>query len=197
MRAVSTFEAPYPHGVVEQVLADEVAEGLADWIADPATWLACDQADPPRRSFYWSSHGAPAPVADLLTVPLMAQLRMEAQEAFGKRFAEDFPVSANRYPAGQGIRIHNDYFPDPAAHRHFFTHRLIIYLSRDVDPGNGGLLGIFEQDDPATQVRTIVPGFNAGTLMAMGPHSHHAVSTVRTGVRYSLGFSFTNTHGGY
>lgn len=197
MHNISTYETPYAHATVQRVFAPDVAARLAEWIADPRTWRACDLADPPLRSFYWPSEDPPAAVAALLTEELMTSLREQAQEAFGTRFTERFAVSANRYTAGQGIKIHNDFFPDPAAHRHFFTHRLIAYLSPGADPAGGGLLGIFERDDPASRQRTIVPEFNSGVLMAMGPHSYHAVSIVKRDTRYSLGFSYVNAHGGY
>ncbi|GLZ77485.1 hypothetical protein Afil01_22920 [Actinorhabdospora filicis] len=197
MESATLFRTPFPHGTVRGVFPEDVARELAMWIGDERTWRDCDREDPPRRSFYWTSTAAPPAIAGLLTPALMRSLREQAEEIFGKSFERDFPVSANRYPVGHGIKIHNDYFPDPAAHRYFFTHRLIVYLSPDTDADSGGLLGIFERDDPGTRIRTIVPAFNAGSLMAMGPGSFHAVSAVKTGVRYSIGFSFTNITGRY
>lgn len=193
----TVFDSPFPHGVVEGVFSSDVASGLADWIGAPRTWQDCDQADPPRRSFYWTADDPPPVIAHLLTGDRAQSLRAQVEELFHTEFDRDFPVSANRYPVGHGIKIHNDYFPEPGSHPYFFTHRLIAYLSPEADAGSGGLLGIFERDVADARVRTIVPTFNSGSLMAMGPESFHAVSVVKAAVRYSIGFSFTNVTGRY
>ncbi|GAB1690083.1 hypothetical protein KRM28CT15_18860 [Krasilnikovia sp. M28-CT-15] len=191
------FDQPFPHGLVQDVFSPEVAKSLAEWIRATRTWQECDRAAPPRRAFYWNADGAPDAIAGTLTPGLMLSLRERVEGLFRARFKREFSVSANRYPAGHGIKIHNDYFPDPDAHPFFFTHRLIAYLSPGVDAGSGGLLGIFAGEAPEDRVRTIVPSFNSGSVMAMGPASFHAVSNVRAGVRYSIGFSFTNATGTY
>jgi hypothetical protein len=197
MTGASMFDQPFQHGTIQQVFNIETARALSEWIGAASTWKECDSAVPARRTFYWNSDGAPGPIRDTLTPGLMQSLRDRVEELFGRRFSTTFTVSANRYSAGHGIKIHNDYFPAPGSHPFFFTHRLIVYLSPGGDASSGGLLGIFAGDKPQDRVRTIVPTFNSASVMAMGPRSFHAVSAVRAGTRYSIGFSFTNTTGGY
>jgi 2-oxoglutarate-Fe(II)-dependent oxygenase superfamily protein len=196
MHGIRMYQEPFPHGTVEKVYAAPDAALLRDWIAQSSTWRECDAADPPRRGIFFDSEHVLPGLDAVLSRDFLDGLHAQIEEIFGVRLKPRFTISANRYLPGEGIKIHNDFFPDPS-HRHFFTHRLVTYLSADLEPDAGGKLGIFADDTAGSMVRVITPTLNSGSLMAMGPKSYHAVSTLRAGVRFSLVFSFCDTSGNY
>jgi Rps23 Pro-64 3,4-dihydroxylase Tpa1-like proline 4-hydroxylase len=86
--------------------------------------------------------------------------------------------------AGQRIRIHNDYIPDQE------SHRVLVQLNRGWTDDMGGALIFFNSHDPTDMHRAFRPSHNSCVGFEISPKSLHAVSTIHSGERFTLVFSF-------
>ena len=93
-------------------------------------------------------------------------------------------MTAHRLTAGQRIRIHNDYIEKGE------THRLIVQLNRGWTPGDGGHLMLFGSGRPEDVRVVLAPLSRQALVFEISHGSHHAVSEVVHGERYSIVYSF-------
>jgi len=93
-------------------------------------------------------------------------------------------VTAHKLLPGQTIRIHNDYVEGEE------SHRLLIQLNRGWIDTQGGLLMLFGSSRVDDVRRVIRPLHASATAFAISPKSFHAVSTIQSGERYTLVYSF-------
>ncbi|GLI97048.1 hypothetical protein Sbs19_08660 [Sphingobium sp. BS19] len=102
----------------------------------------------------------------------------------GARLPRLTEVTAHKLLPGQTIRIHNDHLDDGE------THRILVQLNRGWSDKQGGLLMLFGSAT-ATDVRRIVrPLHGSSFAFEISPRSFHAVSTIASGERYTLVYSF-------
>ena len=93
-------------------------------------------------------------------------------------------ITAHKLNRTQRIRVHNDARPGGE------THRLLIQLNRGWDEAYGGLLMLFGGPEVETLSHVIVPVSRSAFGFEITEASHHAVSKVYQGDRYTLVFSF-------
>jgi Rps23 Pro-64 3,4-dihydroxylase Tpa1-like proline 4-hydroxylase len=93
-------------------------------------------------------------------------------------------ITAHRLVAGQTIRLHNDYIG------HAETHRLLVHLNRGWDAAKGGLLMLFGSHRPEDVRAAIIPRHGTAFAFAISPKSFHAVSTILSGDRFTLVYTF-------
>jgi Rps23 Pro-64 3,4-dihydroxylase Tpa1-like proline 4-hydroxylase len=93
-------------------------------------------------------------------------------------------VTAHKLLPGQTIRIHNDYVEGEE------SHRLLIQLNRGWTDTQGGLLMLFDGSRVDGVRRLIRPLHASAMAFAISPKSFHAVSTIQSGERYTLVYSF-------
>jgi Rps23 Pro-64 3,4-dihydroxylase Tpa1-like proline 4-hydroxylase len=93
-------------------------------------------------------------------------------------------LTAHKLLSGQTIRIHNDYLEGEE------SHRLLLQLNRGWTDNQGGLLMLFGSSHVDDVQRVIRPLHASATAFAISPNSFHAVSTVQSGERYTLVYSF-------
>jgi Rps23 Pro-64 3,4-dihydroxylase Tpa1-like proline 4-hydroxylase len=115
------------------------------------------------------------------------QLRMA--ELFGVDLSPRVDITAHKLIPGQRIRIHNDFIPGAE------THRLLMHFNRRWQDDNGGLFLLFNSADPADIHKIFRPVHNSAVGFAITTTSYHAVSTVHTGERFTLVYSFYEQQG--
>jgi Rps23 Pro-64 3,4-dihydroxylase Tpa1-like proline 4-hydroxylase len=180
----SVRREPFPHSTCSNLLPPELCEGLLDWFETDAPWKLR------TASFYeqWEMHIEECmlpqnfhPFLSDETVSVLAEKMLTPLSGKAVRLTE---VTAHKLLPGQTIRIHNDFVGDEE------THRLLLQLNRGWEESNGGLLMLFSGSRPEDVSRVLRP--THGTLFAFKicPNSFHAVSTVRSGERYTLVYSF-------
>ena len=126
----------------------------------------------------------PCVVAQLAADSTLAAMRELTSELFQRRLGATVDVTAHRLTAGQRIRIHDDYLEDGE------THRLVVQLNHGWTFGDGGHLLLFGGCE-AEDVRVVLaPMSKQALLFEISQRSHHAVSTVVCGERYSIVYSF-------
>ena len=70
------------------------------------------------------------------------------------------------------------------------THRLVVQLNRGWTAGDGGYFLLFGDDTPEDLRVVLAPMSRQALLFEISHRSHHAVSKVVRGERYSIVYSF-------
>ena len=103
---------------------------------------------------------------------------------FGGKLASHVDVTAHKLIKGQTIRIHNDHRPNGE------SHRLLLQINRSWDASHGGYLMFFNGPDSSQVHRIIEPRNGSLQAFEISEQSHHAVSTIHDGTRYTVVYSF-------
>lgn len=178
---------PFPHLPIARILSPEDADGLLAWLRDEAPWTL-------RVESFYEQHELSIQQAD---GPHAASLRSPAfvgvvRENLERAFAVGggltlVDISAHRLTPGQAIRIHNDFIGEEE------THRLLIQLNEGWSVERGGLLMLFADDRPESVLEVVVPVHASGFAFEISPRSHHAVSSIRDGERFTIVYTFRRT----
>lgn len=178
-----TAQSPFRYADFEECFSDDVGDAILDWLEEAAPWHVT------RTDFYeqsefscWDSH---SPVATFLTSDVvLAPVRTAMTSVFRKSFEENVSVVCHRLLPPQKIGIHNDFLVGEE------THRMVIQLNRGLTDDDGGILMLFNSEDPSDIHRLLRPTHRSGFAFEISSTSHHAVSQVHGGERYSLIYSF-------
>jgi Rps23 Pro-64 3,4-dihydroxylase Tpa1-like proline 4-hydroxylase len=93
-------------------------------------------------------------------------------------------ITAHKLLARQTIRVHNDFLDGQE------TYRLLVQLNRGWQDEQGGMLMLFSSVSPDDVRRIIRPLHGSAFAFRITPQSFHAVSTIRSGERFTLVYSF-------
>ena len=176
--------APFAHTTAIQVIPTDLANEALRWMESEAPW-SLRVAD-----FYeqWELHlepgDLPRSLLPLLAPPTVDNLKRAMLGPISDDDLELTEVTAHKLVAGQTIRIHNDYVE---GHE---SHRLLIQLNRGWSDAQGGLLMLFGSPR-ADDVRRLVRPLHASALaFKISANSFHAVSSIQSGERFTLVYSF-------
>lgn len=195
---VQRHDEPFRWFYCGSVFETDIARNLERWMRNWNRWTRPIEKNNRVTTFHFDQDEVPDALTDVLTPDVFAGLVAGMSELLGDELRPGVQVSLLKQGHGDGSLIHTDYFGEGVDRTHFFTHRLITYLTLPEHEVTGGALGIFDDDAAGTApVETIIPTFNTGVGMAMGPRSFHAVSRIETGERLALNFSFLHASGDY
>lgn len=180
----AVFSKPFPHFHVASAIAAPFGEQLLDWFEGGAPWKLKIASFYEQYEFSLLDLGLPMEFAALWDTGTLSYLRREVGRLFQTTLADSVDVTAHQLVPGQRIRIHNDFIPGRE------THRLLLQLNRDWSEDCGGMLLLFQRPEPEGLSRMIQPSSCSGVGFAISPESHHAVSTVHKGKRFTLVYSF-------
>ncbi len=180
--------APFPHLELPAALAPAVADETLAWLEREELWRLRVEDFYEQHEFSLLTTPPPSSVAGLTGETVLERLRAWLRQAFAVTGGlELVDVSAHRLTAGQTIRIHNDHLDGTE------THRVLVQLNRGWTADRGGILMLFADDDPASLAKAILPVHRDGFAFEISPHSYHAVSTVHSGERYTLVYTWQAT----
>lgn len=175
---------PFPHATATVPLPSELCEALLGWFEGDAPWMLR------IASFYeqWEMHLDAAALPSHLRSVVSDEIATNLAKGLLKPIGANRPilteVTAHKLLTGQTIRIHNDYLEDGE------THRVLVQLNRGWSDQQGGLLMLFGSA-AASDVRRIVrPLHGSSFAFEISSRSFHAVSTIASGERYTLVYSF-------
>jgi hypothetical protein len=175
---------PFPHGLVDRCLDPDSEATLLAWLEADAPWCLVETNFYEQYEFTLLHTLLPAAIAPLFDAIRMDRLRQQMGEIFGAPLSPRVNVVAHKLLPGQRIAIHNDYLVGEE------THRLTVQLNRGLSDEDGGLFMLFNSFDAADVYSIHRPLSASGIAFAIGPDSHHAVSQVHGGERYTIVFSF-------
>lgn len=114
-------------------------------------------------------------------------IKHKMQMIFKKEFDDKIEIVGHKMVPGQSIEIHNDNPNDENE-----THRLIIQLNEGFKDSSGGDLIFFNSNNSKDIYRAFPPIHNTAIGMEFSKKSHHAVTKISYGNRYTIIYSFWN-----
>jgi Rps23 Pro-64 3,4-dihydroxylase Tpa1-like proline 4-hydroxylase len=178
---------PFAHTTAQDLLPLELASFALSWMETAAPWKLRIASFYEQWELHLDSDSLPSQVRALCarsTVERLSNVMLRPLTAATLVLTE---VTAHKLVAGQTIRLHNDHLDGEE------THRLIVQLNRGWDDEQGGMLMLFSGPSPEEVCRIIRPIHRSALAFPITPRSFHAVSTIRTGERYTLVYSFRET----
>ena len=175
---------PFPFSVVPDALCEGVEQATLTWFEQAAPWRLTEKSFYSQHEFDMRDVELPSDIAELAAGTTLARMRELTSELFHTRLGTTVDMTAHRLTAGQRIRIHDDYLDGGE------THRLILQLNRRWTSGDGGHLLLFGGREPEDVRVVLAPMSRQALLFEISQRSHHAVSEVVRGERYSIVYSF-------
>ncbi|SNR67603.1 cyclophane-containing peptide 2OG-Fe(II) oxygenase YhhC [Blastococcus mobilis] len=176
---------PFLYCVADAFVQPQLADALLRAMETTTEWIL--HSGDFFEQYEWDlARSAPSGDMRRLFDPVVLdELRRTVARLFDCDLEHRVKVVAHRLEPGQGIGVHND-APRPGDE----THRVVLHLGHEYDDRHGGHLVFLNGPDGTDLHRIFRPLHNTAVGFAMSDASFHAVSTVRSRVRYSVVFSF-------
>ena len=181
---IEASQSPFSYVVGLGGVSLEQETRWLNWLENDAPWKLTVEDFYEQYEFSMVSDEQTIVSHELAEKCVLDSLRCSMFEHFGCRFIERVDVTAHMLVPGQTIRIHNDYLPGGE------THRLLLQINRSWEPNHGGHLMFFHGPTPETVRRIVEPRSGSIQAFAISPSSYHAVSTVHSGKRFTVVYSF-------
>ncbi|MGP7795514.1 cyclophane-containing peptide 2OG-Fe(II) oxygenase YhhC [Sphingomonas sp. CLY1604] len=174
---------PFANFRSADVIDEAASVAMLDWL-DEAPWKLRVEDFYEQHEFSLLGCQPPGELAFLASERFVSAVARELSDRLGAPALSLVDVTVHRLVPGQTIRIHNDEIGGEE------THRLLIQLNRGWSFEQGGLLMLFADDDPASVTDVIVPDHRSAFGFEISARSHHAVSTIRSGNRDTIVYTF-------
>lgn len=176
---------PFPHLAIPAILSPAAADRVLTWLQTDAPWRLRIESFYEQYEFSLVSEDASAIGGELAGQDIVEAARTLVREHFAIRGDLALvDVSAHKLTPGQTIRIHNDWIGGEE------THRVLIQLNDGWSIDCGGLLMLFGSRAPEDVRAIIEPTHGSGFVFEISDRSFHAVSTIKTGERFTLVYTF-------
>lgn len=184
MGNVEVFLEPFPYSICSQIFSNELSEEILSWLENDAIWKLVETDFYEQYEFSFFDINLPKQLEFLTSNEHLSHIKSIIEILFSVKLTNRIDLTAHKLISGQRIRIHNDYIPNCE------THRLLIQLNRGWQDENGGMLILFNSGNPSDIHKIIRPFHNSSVGFAISSVSHHAVSTIHSGERFTLVYSF-------
>jgi hypothetical protein len=182
LSSVESFSSPFDYFVAPQALRDDLSTTLLGWLETEAPWKLVETDFYEQYEFSFWDVEVPPGLHVIREPDFLSALKTKIEDLFKVELGNDIDVAAHKLIPGQRIRIHNDFISGAK------TLRLLIQLNRGCN--DGGLLLLFNSSDPADIHKAFRPIHNSAIGFVVSPMSNHAVSTIHSGERFTLVYSF-------
>jgi hypothetical protein len=179
-----SFLDPFPHFQARGAVRQDAERVILDWLETKAPWSLTQAAFYEQHEFSLLDCGLPDELKFLTSSSLITYLKQYFSQNFDAVFDARADVTAHRLTPGQIIKIHNDYIQGRE------THRLLIQLNRSWETSQGGLLILFSEPRPDAAAKIVIPESRSAFGFEISSRSLHAVSTIKSGSRFTLVYSF-------
>jgi len=184
MENAEVFAMPFPYFVCNQTLSPQLCSEFLTWFENDAPWKLIETDFYEQYEFSFFDVQLPSEISFLTSPEYLFQVKNRVERLFSVKLNTRIDFTAHKLISGQRIRIHNDYIPGCE------THRLLIQLNRGWEDENGGMLMFFNSKSPSDIHKIFRPTHNSSVGFAISADSHHAVSTIHKGERFTLVYSF-------
>lgn len=157
---------------------------MLDWFESDAPWKLVEKDFYEQYEFSFLDTALPDDLNWMSEADTLNSVRATIEGVFDVTLSKKIDLTAHKLVSGQTIRIHNDFIPDQE------SYRLVTQLNRNWEPKNGGFLILFNRDDPTDVNKVIAPIHESCFGFEISADSNHAVSTIHSGERYTVVFSF-------
>lgn len=184
MDNTEVFSMPFPYFTANQTLSPELSSKILTWLQNDAPWKLVETNFYEQYEFSFFDIQLPTEIAFLTSPEYLSQVKSKVEHLFSVKLKTQVDFTAHKLISGQRIRIHNDYIPNCE------THRFLIQLNTGWEDENGGMLMFFNSQNPSDIHNIFRPIHNSSVGFAISPDSHHAVSTIHKGERFTIIYSF-------
>lgn len=184
LRIVEQTDKPFPYFLAEQFVPPSLENELLGWLEREAPWRLVETDFYEQYEFSLFEADLPAALAWLVSPECLAHLRGIVEKTLGCRLTDKTDLVAHKLLAGQRIGIHNDYLE---GHE---THRLTVQLNHGLTDNDGGFFMLFNSFDANDVHKILRPWSGSAVGFEISQDSHHAVSRMHGGERYTLVYSF-------
>jgi Rps23 Pro-64 3,4-dihydroxylase Tpa1-like proline 4-hydroxylase len=184
LSSVETFSRPFPYFHSPQAFTKDVSQEILNWLEFEAPWKLVETKFYEQYELSAADVELPACLSFLRKDFFLSELKVSIENLFRATLRSRIDLTAHKLVPGQRIRIHNDFIPGKE------THRILIQLNRYWTDEDGGFLLLFNSSDPSDVHKILRPSHNSVVGLAITPNSHHAVSTIHHGERFTLVYSF-------
>jgi Rps23 Pro-64 3,4-dihydroxylase Tpa1-like proline 4-hydroxylase len=177
-------DTPFSHFSLPDAIAAEEQDQYLEWLEKEAPWKLVETDFYEQYELSLLHGNFPRTIAKLVSWKAIDEIRLQVSSLFEATLAKRVDVTAHRLIPGQTIRIHNDFILGEE------THRVLVQLNRNWIDEYGGQLMLFSGPEPDQLSKIISPISGSIQGFAISPNSHHAVSTVHGGERFTIVYSF-------
>jgi hypothetical protein len=187
IQRTESHSVPFPHFATGTVFHPALADELLSWLETKAPWFRHEGQFYDQYECNLLINPPTGVCSKLFREDALVRLGSVLAMLFGTELSSHSTVVAHKLGQQQGIGLHTD---DPHGDDERETHRLVVHLNRGWKDSNGGHLLFFCSDNLYDLSRIIRPLHNTGVGFALSSQSYHAVSEIRSGLRYSIVYSF-------
>jgi len=181
-----THFEPFPYFIAMHPLGETISSTFLRWLESDAPWKLVETDFYEQYEFSLLDVLLPPAFQFFTERPFLEDLRRSLEQIFYCHLNQRIDCTAHKLIRGQRIRIHNDFIPGGE------THRVLIQLNREWQEAQGGVLMLFNSAEASDVHRILPPTNDSAVGFAISDKSHHAVSTIHGGERFTLVFSFHN-----
>ncbi|HFC6369123.1 TPA: cyclophane-containing peptide 2OG-Fe(II) oxygenase YhhC [Neisseria lactamica] len=178
---------PFPHAFSKNFLDGQQAKDILEWL-EIAPWHLTVTDFYSQYEFLLDIQNVPKNLQFLISDETKQRLKNLMENLFSCRLKDTVEIVAHRLLDNQIIKIHNDYIEE--ADFEAESHRLLIQLNHGWSADNGGYLMIFNSKNPQDIANIILLEHRSMFAFEISKESHHAVSKIYSGCRYTLIFNF-------
>jgi hypothetical protein len=174
---------PFPHFVSPRFYAGEFSNALLSWLESTPAWNLKETA---LYAQYELGFGKVKDCPEIQAVSdgaVLARIRDEVSRAFGVSISGRINIWAHKLVPGQYAGIHTDNIPSE-------THRLVVQLNRGRSDDSGGNLVFLSGSSPRDVEIVFKQQTNSAVGFLLGAGSYHAITQVKTGVRFTIIYTF-------
>ncbi len=182
--ARSVLTSPFPHFFVRDALGSERSLTFLRWLETDAPWQLKIASFYQQYEFSVCGIVLPSAIQPFFSPSKIEALKQCVADSFRTTLASRHDISVHKLVPGQRIRIHNDYIAGQE------SHRVLVQLNRNWTDDNGGALLFFGAEDASDIRKAFRPLHDSCVAFEISPQSHHAVTPVVQGERYTLVYSF-------
>lgn len=177
--------------ILENLLPNTASTALAVLAHDEKRWKLHEESFFSQNDVSWVRREFGRPPLGVATPEIAALLRTGAElieSEMNAVIGTHHTVVGHKMVVNQMVGIHND---SPELDRgRTENFRLIYYVDNNYSDDKGGHLLLFGSNNATDIIDAVRPLFNSAVVMQLSDKSYHAVSRVRSGVRYSLVVSY-------
>ena len=177
-------EQPFRYFLVTECLDQTIEQDLLAWFEGGAPWKLVETDFYEQYEFCLFGSNLPSSLTSLISAESLAKLRETVELLLKCRLSDKINLVAHKIVQGQHIAIHNDYLSGKE------THRLIVQVNRGLTDEDGGFFMLFNSFNATDVHRVLRPVSGSAIGFEISPTSHHAVSRLHGGERYTLVYSF-------
>ncbi len=184
---VEIQKIPFLHFFAPDFVSRQMGTDILNWFKQSDLWV-------PRqvKDFYevadFNLEKSTIPTRyNFLKEPALVETLVNFVRPFHPEVNGKVDITAHRLANSEKIKIHTD-------HGELCQQfRIIIQFNEHWTINNGGLVMLFDSDEPApdaASTRIYLPMHCSAWGFTISPHSYHAVSPVHNNTRYSLTYTF-------